>query len=106
MKKWFHAMCVVRLGKPVIRKDDLGESVNVTGYVVNVGLSGLNLIQAMKEVERIALSKFDGARDGNYLEETNIKITDLETLRGQFQLEEKGSDGEPIFCGGLIFFDE
>jgi hypothetical protein len=106
MKKWFHAMCVVRLGKPVMRKDDLGESVNVTGYVVNVGLCGLNLIQAMMEVERIALAKFDGERDGNYLEEANIKTTDLESLRAQFQLEEKGSDGEPVFRSALIFFDE
>jgi hypothetical protein len=106
MKKWFHAMCVVRLGAPVTRRDDLGESVNVRGYVVNVGLSALNLMQAMMEVERIALSRFDGPRDGNFLEEANIKTTDLENLRSQFQIEERGSDGEPVFRSGLIFFDE
>jgi hypothetical protein len=106
MKKWYQAMCVVRLGTPVRRRDDLGESVNVRGYVVNVGLCGSSLMQAMIEVERIALLKFDGARDGNYLEEANIKTTDLESLRGHFQLEEKGADGEPVFRSGLIFFDE
>jgi hypothetical protein len=106
MKKWFQAMCVVRLGTPVRRKDDLGETVNVRGYVLNVGLSALNVVQALGEAERIALSKFDGARDGNFVEEANIKTTDLESLRGQFNVEEKGADGISVFRSGLIYFDE
>jgi hypothetical protein len=106
MKKWYHAMCVVRLGKPMAWKDEHGDPITVNGYVVNIGLSGLNLIQAMMEVERIAIARFEGERDGNHLEETNIKTTELEMLRDQFQIEEKGTDGEPIFRSALIYFDE
>jgi hypothetical protein len=106
MKKWFHAMCVVRLGTPMAWKDEHGDNTTVNGYVVNVGVSGLNLVQALSEVERIALSRFEGQREGNHLEEVNIKATDLESLREQFHIEEKGIDGEPVFRSALIYFDE
>lgn len=106
MKKWFQVMCVVRLGAPVSRKNELGDIVNVIGYVINVGLPALNVIQAISEVERIALAKFDGPRNGNFIEEANIKTTDLESLRAQFHLEEKTLDGESIFRSALMCFDE
>jgi hypothetical protein len=106
MKKWYHAMCVVRLATPMAWKDEHGDPITVNGYVVNIGVSGLNLVQALMEVERIALSRFEGNRDGNHLEEANIKNTELEALRDQYQLQEKGSDGELIFRSALIYFDE
>ena len=106
MKKWYHAMCVVRLGQPIQGKDENGDAMTIRGYVTNIGIPGLNIINAMMEAERIALSRYDGQRDGNHLEEVNIKSTDLESLRGQYSVEEKGLDGDPVFLSGRIFFDE
>jgi hypothetical protein len=106
MNRWFQATCVVKLGATTSIKDGTGENGAVTGYAINIGLCGHDLMQAMIEAERIALAKFEGARDGNRLEEVNIKEVPLEKLRGQYQFEERDSKGDPLFRSALIYFDE
>jgi hypothetical protein len=80
--------------------------MTIRGYVTNIGLLSLNIVQAMMEAERVALTRYNGQRDGNYLEEVNIKVTEFEALKGQYSLEEKGTNGDTLFLSGLIFFDE
>lgn len=106
MRRWYQATCVVRLPAPASIEDGTGENGAVTGYVVNIGLSGDDLMQAMTEAERVALRKFDGRRDGNRLEEVKIKEVELPALQDQFPIQEAGSNGNPIFVSKLIYFDE
>ncbi len=106
MKNWYQATCVVKLGAAQSVHDGSGENGAVKGYAINIGVSGVDLMHAMMEAERIALSTFDGRRDGNRLEEVNIKEADLATLRQQFKIEERGAGGDAVYRSKLIYFDE
>ena len=78
----------------------------VTGYAINIGVSGVDLVQAMGEVERIALLSFDGRRDGNVLEEVKIKEAPLTEIRDGLGNEEKLADGATFFRSGLMYFEQ
>ena len=106
MKKWYLATCVVRLGEVQAIKDGTGENDAVTGYAINIGVLGADLMQAMLEAERVALTTFPGIRDGNELEEVKIKEADFMMLRDQLKIEEPGSNGDTIYRSKLIYFDE
>lgn len=106
MKKWYLATCVVRLGETQAINDGTGENGAVTGYAINIGVMGLDLMHAMLEAERTALSTFPGIREGNELEEVKIKEADFALLREQLKIEDHGSNGEPIYRSKLIYFDE
>jgi hypothetical protein len=106
MKKWYLATCVVRLGETQSVNDGTGENGAVTGYAINIGVMGLDLMTAMLEAERIALSKFPGNREGNELEEVKIKEADFMMLREQLTIEEKGVGGDSIYRSKLIYYDE
>ena len=60
------------------------------------GLLGVDLMQAMQEAERVALTTFGGIRDGNELEEVKIKEADFMMLRDQLKIEERSASGETI----------
>jgi hypothetical protein len=106
MKKWYLATCVVRLGETQAINDGTNENGAVTGYAINIGVMGLDLMTAMLEAERIALSNFPGNREGNELEEVKIKEADFMMLREQLTIEEKGPGGDSIYRSKLIYFDE
>src|SRR5437868_1402259 len=106
MRRWYQATCVVRLGSKLCIHDGTGENEAVSGYVMNMGLSGVDMSQAMMEAERIALAQIQGSSDGNRVEEAKIKEIDLPTLREIFQIEEKGAGGDSVFRSALIYFDE
>lgn len=106
MKNWYMATCIVRLGEVQSINDGHGVNGPVKGYAINFGIAGVDLMHAMNQAERIALSIFPGVRAGNRLEEVNIKETKLESLREQFQIEERDVTGEPLYRSKLIYFDE
>jgi hypothetical protein len=106
MKNWYMATCIVRLGEVQSINDGDGVNGPVKGYAINFGISGVDLMHAMNQAERIALSIFPGSRAGNRLEEVNIKETPVETLREQFQIESLDVTGETIYRSKLIYFDE
>jgi hypothetical protein len=100
------ATCLVRLGQVQPINDGAGVNGPVKGYAINLGVSGVDLMHAMNQAERIALSLFPGARTGNHLEEVNIKEAPVESLREQFQIHEFDVTGDPIYRTKLIYFDE
>lgn len=106
MKKWYLATCVVKLGEVQSINDGTGENDAVTGYAINIGVLGVDLMQAMQEAERIAFCTFPGNREGNELEEVKIKEADFLMLREQLKIEEKGLNGETVYRSKLIYFDE
>ena len=106
MKNWYMATCIVRLGEVQSINDGDGVNGPVKGYAINFGISGVDLMHAMNQAERIALSLFPGTRAGNRLEEVNIKEAAVETLREQFQIESLDVTGETIYRSKLIYFDE
>jgi hypothetical protein len=106
MKKWYLATCIVKLGAVQSINDGSGENGAVTGYAINLGLCGVDLMHAMNDAERIALTAFHGNRDGNRLEEVKIKEIPYDNLRDQFQIEERGANGDSVYRSKLIYFDE
>lgn len=106
MKNWYMATCLVRLGEIQPINDGAGVNGPVKGYAINLGVSGVDLMHAMNQAERIALSTFPARRTGNYLEEVSIKETPLETLREQLKIEDRDVTGEIIYRSKLIYFDE
>jgi hypothetical protein len=106
MKKWYFATCVIKLGAPQAINDGTDENNAVKGYAINLGLSGVDLMHAMNQAERISFTLFPGKRDGNFLEEVKIKETTLESLRDQFQIESLDVTGETVYRSKLIYFDE
>ena len=106
MKNWYMATCIVRLGAVQSINDGSAENGAVKGYAINLGISGVDLMHAMNQAERIALSTFPGTRAGNRLEEVKIKQASLESVRDQFQIEQIDVTGETIYRSKLIYFDE
>ena len=106
MSKWYSATCVVKLGSVQSINDGSGENGAVTGYAINIGVAGRDLMQAMMEAERVALCTFQGSREGNHLEEVKIKETDYEAIREQFRIKEGGPGPEPVYRSKLIYFDQ
>lgn len=106
MKKWYLATCVVRLGETQSINDGTAENSAVTGYAINIGVLGIDLMQAMFEVERIALGTFPGNREGNELEEVKIKEADFMMLREQLTIEDRGANGDAVYRSKIIYFDE
>ena len=106
MKNWYLATCVVKLGTVQSINDGDGVNGPVKGYAINLGVSGVDLMHAMNQAERIAFSTFPGQRAGNYLEEVSIKETALETLREQLKIEDHDVTGDIIYRSKLIYFDE
>jgi hypothetical protein len=106
MSKWYIATCVVKLGAVQSINDGSGENGAVTGYAINIGVAGADLIQAMMEAERVALCTFPGNHDGNHLEEVKMKETDLEAIHEQFRIQQGGAGFEPVYRSKLIYFDQ
>ena len=106
MKNWYMATCLVRLGEVQPINDGAGVNGPVKGYAINLGISGVDLMHAMNQAERIALSLFPGARAGNHLEEVSIKEASLDALREQLKIEDHDVTGDPIYRSKLIYFDE
>jgi hypothetical protein len=106
MKKWYLATCVVKLGETQSVNDGTEENSAVTGYAINIGVMGVDLMQAMMEAERTALRTFPGDREGNELEEVKIKEADFAMLREQLKIEDRGANGDPVYRSKLIYFDE
>jgi hypothetical protein len=106
MKNWYIATCIVKLGQVQSVNDGDGVNGPVKGYAINFGIPGVDLMHAMNQAERIALSIFPGSRTGNRIEEVNIKETKLESLREQFQIESLDVTGETIYRSKLIYFEE
>lgn len=109
MNLWFQIICTVRLNTPITidmpgNSDDKSEAA--IGYVVAIGLSASNIVQAASKANDLALYVNGGDPVGNIVEEMHIKQAEEPEIRLNLENEYVAPDGGNFLRSGLTYFCE
>lgn len=109
MSKWYLVTCAVTLGRARTVESISGRKASqqtAIGYVVTVGISGLNIVQASTKAHKVALAALDDNREENFVAEMEIKESSESEIRKIFEVEQTEPDGSKVYRSGLAYFSE